>query len=125
MTAEQEPTMVPSDTQPAALASSKVLRPDIVGVHGGIRFDKTVNITTLVSVVSILGVLLGIWNTMDRRVTVLEEQIKVQRVIDNAQDYQRDAGHRELKETMTKVERQLERLGDSINSRRPGAPLHP
>ena len=118
MTADREQEMAQTDSQPADLPSPKIRRPDIVGVHRGIRFDATVNITTLVSVISVLGVLLGIWNTMDRRVTVLEEQIKVQRVIDNAQDYQRDASYRELKESMVKVERQLERLGDNMNSRR-------
>lgn len=81
-----------------------------------IRFDGTINLGHLLTVVTFIGAGVVGWNAMDKRVTVLEEARFMQKQIDQRQDEERAEMKRtmreDIKEIVRKVDILIERRGD-------------
>lgn len=79
-----------------------------------IRFDKTVNLGHIISIVAFLLMTLTQWNMMDKRITVLEEFRTVQRERDAAQDMNAKDRAQEVKDAINDLKRSIEKLADRL-----------
>lgn len=58
------------------------------------------------------------WNTLDKRVLVLEEAKKSQAVLDAAQDTRSTEKFGEVRETLTEIKRGIEKVNDKLEARK-------
>lgn len=75
-----------------------------------IRFDGTVNLGHLLTVVTFIGAGAVAWNTMDKRVAILEESRMTQKIIDQRQDEDRADIKRTVREDMKEIIRKVDIL---------------
>jgi len=75
-----------------------------------LTFDPTINAGHLLTFVSLLGAMVVGWNTLDKRVVVLEEAKTYQRERDNAQDTAIAEKLVDIKETLREVKRGVDDL---------------
>ncbi len=83
-----------------------------------IRFDKTINLGHVLTIVSFLGLTLTQWNMMDKRVVVLEEFRTAQRDRDTSQDTTTREKAQEVKDALGELKRSVEKLADKLVSPR-------
>lgn len=79
-----------------------------------IRFDKTINLGHVLTIVSFLLLTLTQWNMMDKRVVVLEEFRQTQRERDTTQDENTREKAKEVKDALTDLKRSVEKLADKM-----------
>lgn len=75
-----------------------------------LTFDPTINAGHLLTFVSLMGALAIGWNTLDKRVVVLEEAKVYQRERDQAQDNSITEKLGDIKETLREVKRGVDDL---------------
>jgi signal transduction histidine kinase len=75
-----------------------------------IRFDGTINLGHILTVVTFIGAGAVAWNTMDKRVAILEEARLVQKAIDARQDEERADIKRTVREDMKEIIRKVDIL---------------
>ncbi|HEY0034615.1 MAG TPA: hypothetical protein VGB81_15240 [Devosia sp.] len=81
------------------------------------RFDKTINLGHILTMISFLLLTLTQWNMMDKRVVVLEEFRGTQRDKDTAQDTITREKAQEVKDALRDVKNSIEKLGDRMGAR--------
>ncbi len=79
-----------------------------------IRFDKTINLGHVLTIVSFLLLTLTQWNMMDKRVVVLEEARSTQRERDTNQDTITREKAQEVKDALADLKRSVEKLSDKM-----------
>jgi hypothetical protein len=75
-----------------------------------IRFDGTINLGHILTVLTFCGAGAVGWNAMDKRITVLEEARVVQQQIDKRQDDDRNDMKRTVREDMREIIRKVDIL---------------
>lgn len=82
-----------------------------------VRFDKTINLGHVLTVVSFLIVALMQWNVMDKRVVILEEFRQSQRERDSIQDGISKDKFQEVRDALTELRRSVEKVADKVGAR--------
>lgn len=80
-----------------------------------ISFDPTINLGHLLTFVGFLIAGLGAWTTLDKRLVVVEENRSYQRQTDAFQDQRAMDGFLQMRETLTRLDRQVERIADRLD----------
>lgn len=80
-------------------------------------FDPTVNLGHLLTFFGFVAMIVGSWNLLDKRIIVLEEAYKAQSLRDTHQDERAAHNIQIIKESLTKIERNVERVNDRLDSR--------
>lgn len=89
----------------------------MVNSHSRVRFDKTINLGHLLTVISFIGVAITQWSVMDKRVVVLEEFRTFQRERDASQDSATKEKFQEIKETLSDIRRSVEKVADKVGAK--------
>lgn len=82
-----------------------------------VRFDKTINLGHVLTMISFLFLTLTQWNMMDKRVVVLEEFRATQRERDSTQDAITREKAQEVKDALSDLKRSIEKLTDKMTVR--------
>lgn len=82
-----------------------------------VRFDKTINLGHILTIISFLLLTLTQWNMMDKRVVVLEESRLTQRERDTSQDTNTREKAQEVKDALRELKTSVEKLGDRMGAR--------
>lgn len=82
-----------------------------------VKFDPTVNLGHVLTVISFIAVAVTGWTTLDKRVVVLEEARKVQMERDAQQDGYLKERLSELQKGQDAIARSIERLSDKLDAR--------
>ena len=82
-----------------------------------VRFDKTINLGHILTVIAFLCTAMVSWNVMDKRVLVLEEFRAAQRDRDVQQDQQSKDKFQEVKDALTELRRSVEKVADKVGAR--------
>lgn len=80
-----------------------------------IRFDGTINLGHILTVVTFVAAGVAGWSTMDKRVMVLEEARLVQQQVDKRQDEDRADIKRTVREDMKEIIRKVDILVERRN----------
>ena len=83
-----------------------------------VKFDKTINLGNLISMVTFLLAIMFQWNMMDKRVLVLEEARTAQRDRDTTQDNSTKENFQAVKEALTDLRRSVERVADKVGAQK-------
>jgi hypothetical protein len=78
-------------------------------------FDPTINLGHILTFLGFMVMIFTTWTTLDKRVVILEEARKAQEVQDRMQDQRANEARTEIRDTLNKVERALERLNDKMD----------
>jgi hypothetical protein len=78
----------------------------------GVRFDKTINLGHLLTFAGFIFTILVGWNTMDKRVVVLEESRKAQELRDSGQDQRNTDQLAAIKESLVEIKQNVIALRD-------------
>lgn len=82
------------------------------------RFDPTINLGHVASLIAAVLMVLASWISLDKRVVVLEEARKAQEVMDRVQDQRANEARTEIKETLVEVKRSIDRMNDKLDAGR-------
>lgn len=82
-----------------------------------VKFDSTINLGHLLTFVGFVLTGFGAWSTIDRRLTVLEESRRVQAQIDANQDERLSQSMGQIKETLSDIRRNLEKVSDRLDKK--------
>lgn len=82
-----------------------------------VRFDKTINLGHILTMISFLLLTLTQWNMMDKRVVVLEEFRGTQREKDTAQDTITREKAQEVKDALRELKTSVEKVADRMGAR--------
>lgn len=83
-----------------------------------LTFDPTINAGHILTFVSLMAALVVGWNTLDKRVVVLEEAKRYQQSRDDAQDKRLDEKLSDIKEVLSEVKSGVEQLKDQARKDR-------
>jgi hypothetical protein len=81
------------------------------------KFDSTINLGHLLTFVGFILTGFGAWSTIDRRLTVLEESRRVQAQIDANQDERVNQSMSQIKESLTDIRRNIEKVSDRLDKK--------
>lgn len=95
-------------TEPGSLDEARARR------H--VKFDGTINLGHLISVTVMVLAGVTAWNSMDKRLVVLEEARKVQTERDSTQDGMVRERMFDINQALNKIDSRLDRIGDRLNS---------
>ena len=82
-----------------------------------VKFDSTINLGHLLTFVGFVLTGFGVWSTIDRRITVLEESRRVQAQIDANQDERLSQSMGQIKESLSDIRRNLEKVSDRLDKK--------
>jgi len=82
-----------------------------------VKFDSTINLGHLLTFVGFVLTGFGAWSTIDRRLTVLEESRRVQAQIDANQDERLSQSMSQIKESLSDIRRNLEKVSDRLDKK--------
>jgi hypothetical protein len=82
-----------------------------------VKFDSTINLGHLLTFVGFVLTGFGAWSTIDRRLTVLEESRRVQAQIDSNQDERLSQSMGQIKESLSDIRRNLEKVSDRLDKK--------
>jgi hypothetical protein len=83
--------------------------------RSGVRFDKTIKLSDLLTFIGFMIAGFAAWASIDKRLTVGEEYRVFQRQVDMTQDQRSLEAFVTMKETLSKVDRQVERIVDRLD----------
>ena len=78
-------------------------------------FDPTINLGHVITFVGFIFAGFMAWNTLDKRITVVETQRTYQAQIDTTQDQRALDSYISLRETLSRMDRQMERIADRLD----------
>lgn len=81
------------------------------------KFDSTINLGHLLTFVGFVLTGFGAWSSIDRRLTVLEESRRVQAQIDANQDERLSQSMGQIKESLSDIRRNLEKVSDRLDKK--------
>jgi hypothetical protein len=79
-----------------------------------VRYDPTVNLGHILTLLAMLAAGTAAWNAMDRRLTVLEEARVVQKERDISQDISSRERMFDLQQTLNKIDGRLDKISDRL-----------
>lgn len=82
-----------------------------------IKFDSTINLGHVLTFVGFILTGFGAWSSIDRRLTLLEESRRVQAQIDTNQDERVSLTMSQIKETLTEIRRNIEKVSDRLDKK--------
>jgi hypothetical protein len=82
-----------------------------------VKFDSTINLGHLLTFVGFVLTGFGAWSSIDRRLTVLEESRRVQAQIDANQDERLSQSMGQIKESLSEIRRNLEKVSDRLDKK--------
>jgi hypothetical protein len=82
-----------------------------------VKFDSTINLGHLLTFVGFVMTGFGAWSSIDRRLTVLEESRRVQAQIDANQDERLSQSMGQIKESLSDIRRNLEKVSDRLDKK--------
>jgi hypothetical protein len=100
----------PVETRPGTLEE--------VRFRHGVKFDGTVNLGHIITLIACLGAGLTAWNAMDKRVASLEDARKVQVERDAQQDSVLRDHISGINSLLNKIDLRVERIGDRLIEQR-------
>lgn len=80
-----------------------------------IVFDKSINLGHILTFVGFLIAGLGAWTSLDKRLVVIEENRMFQKQTDANQDQRSVEAYGSLRETLSRLDRQVERMADKLD----------
>lgn len=83
---------------------------------GGVKFDATINLGHVLTFVGFVIAGFTAWSTLDKRLTVIEERATFQAQIDRAQDARLVEHMAAIKEALTDIKSNINRLSDGRRS---------
>jgi len=81
----------------------------------GIRFEASINLGHILTFIGFLLTAFAAWQTLDKRVVVLEEGKRYQQLRDDSQDASTTARQYEINNTLTEIKKSIERLNDKVD----------
>jgi hypothetical protein len=78
--------------------------------QGKIKFDATINLGHILTFIGFIGTGVAMWQTMDKRVVVLEEARAFQTSTDKRQDSTLDDTKKSVREDLREINNKLDRL---------------
>lgn len=78
-------------------------------------FDPTINLGHVLTFVGFIIAGFVAWSTLDKRLTVMEETRSYQRQTDSNQDQRALDAYIQVKETLSRLDRQVERIADRLD----------
>lgn len=78
-------------------------------------FDPTINLGHVITFVGFIFAGFMAWNTLDKRITVVETQRGYQAQVDVTQDQRALDRYITIRETLSRVDRQVERIADRLD----------
>lgn len=78
--------------------------------QGKIKFDATINLGHILTFIGFIGTGVAMWQTMDKRVVVLEEARAFQTSTDKRQDTALDETKKIVREDLKEINSKLDRL---------------
>jgi hypothetical protein len=82
-----------------------------------LTFDPTVNLGHMLTFIGFIIAGFAAWNTLDKRITVVETQRTHQAQVDTMQDQRAIDSYVALRETLARLDRQVERLADQLDKK--------
>jgi hypothetical protein len=92
---------------------------NVKGKGIGVKFDSTINLGHILTFLGFIGTGVVVYQSLDTRVVVLEENRKTQELRDQAQDKTLDNNMREIREVTAEIKKTLEKLSDKIDRKLP------
>jgi len=83
----------------------------------GITFDATINLGHILTFVGFLVTGFMAWQTMDKRVIILEQTTRLQELRDKTQDSEQSSQALHINESLLDIKRSVEKLADKIDSK--------
>jgi flagellar capping protein FliD len=80
-----------------------------------ISFDPTINLGHVITFIGFIFAGFMAWNTLDKRITVVETQRSQQMQIDATQDQRALDSYISLRETLSRLDRSIERIADRLD----------
>jgi hypothetical protein len=78
------------------------------------RFDPTINLGHVLTIVSFVVIAMMQWNVMDKRIVILEEFRTAQRERDVAQDVVAKDKFQEVRDALLDLRRSIEKVADKV-----------
>lgn len=78
------------------------------------RFDPTINLGHVLTIVSFVVIAMMQWNVMDKRIVILEEFRAAQRERDVAQDMVAKDKFQEVRDALLDLRRGIEKVADKV-----------
>jgi hypothetical protein len=78
-------------------------------------FDPTINLGHVLTFIGFIIAGFVAWSTLDKRLTVMEETRSYQRQTDSNQDQRALDGFLQMRETLARLDRQVERIADRLD----------
>lgn len=75
-----------------------------------VKFDATINLGHVLTFLGFMATGLGMWQAMDKRVTILEETRTLQGVVDHKQDNELTDTKKTVREDLKEINAKLDRL---------------
>lgn len=83
----------------------------------GVKFDATINLGHVLTFLGFIIAGFTAWTTLDKRVTVIEERAALQAVVDRNQDGQLTQSMQAIKESLTEIKVQINRISERQDRR--------
>jgi hypothetical protein len=83
-----------------------------------IRFDATINLGHVLTFIGFIATIAGMWQTVDKRIVVLEEARVVQTGTDKRQDTELADSKKTVREDLKEINSKLDRLLDRLIERK-------
>jgi hypothetical protein len=86
-----------------------------MGLQDGVKFDATINLGHILTFVGFIATIFVSWQTLDKRLIVLEAAEKTQSVIDQSQDEKVISNNHHLAESLSDIRKSIDRLNDKLD----------
>lgn len=83
----------------------------------GVRFDKTINLGHILTMVVMISAVMASWSLLDKRVVVLEEARQAQRDRDTTQDVSSREKFQEVRDALIDLRRSVEKVSDKVGAK--------
>jgi hypothetical protein len=80
-----------------------------------IVFDRTINLGHVLTFIGFICAGFAAWATLDKRLVVIEENRSYQKQTDANQDQRAVEAYTSLRETLSRLDRQVERMADKLD----------
>lgn len=84
-----------------------------------IIFDRTINLGHILTFVGFIVAGFGAWATLDKRLIIIEEGRAHQKQVDINQDQRGLDALNTVKETLVRLDRQMDRIADKLDKAKP------
>lgn len=83
----------------------------------GITFDATINLGHILTFIGFLVTGFMAWQSLDKRVLVIEQQANYQRLRDQNQDTEQSVQTIHINESLQEIKRSVEKLNDKLDKK--------